>query len=201
MTTRAILLAAWVLVGCSGSAVVGGGGGSAGAGPGGAGVGGVDGGGGLGTGGEGVGGTGGAILGTCPELWQLHTATGRCYRTMTSIDYNGALTICNEIGGALFVPLTDLEFQVAVDELCPNSDRCWIAATDRDTEGIFLWSDGTPVVFPPGVAWGAGEPSDDATAGVEDCLLIDEDILVDDNGLADETCENYAFALCVREAE
>lgn len=120
---------------------------------------------------------------------------------MGSIDYNGGLIMCKDVGGELLIPRTDLEFQVAVDELCPGSDRCWLAGTDRDTEGIFVWSDGTPVVFPPGVAWGGGEPSDDATAGVEDCLMIDEDILVDDDGLADETCEHYAFALCVREAD
>lgn len=142
----------------------------------------------------GAGETGGWPLPNCPPDWEPRAETGRCYRSL-SLDFDECVFHCNELGGSLVVPTSDAEFELVVIKLCPYNSSCWLAATDRETEGVFKWSDGSPVVFPEGIEWAPGEPDDDTQPQEQDCLAAEEELMVD------RYCANGGFGICVRDPE
>lgn len=148
-----------------------------------------------GEGGEAAGGAGGEPLPNCLPDWEPRRETGRCYRGLFTLDYDSSIAACESLGGSLVVPSSDTEFELVVIKLCPYLGSCWLAATDRETEGVFEWEDGTPVVFPEGIEWAPGEPDDDTQAQDQDCLAAEREFMTD------RYCNNLSAAFCVRDAE
>ena len=72
---------------------------------------------------------------------------------------------CKALGGRLVILETRKEFKEVGDLVQDHThESYWLGLTDRDTEGRFLWLDGSPVAFS---AWNPGEPNDYGSG--EDC--------------------------------
>ncbi len=84
----------------------------------------------------------------------------------TPTTHANAATTCSAAGGYL-AKLTSLNETLFVQNLTYAST--WIGASDEVTEGVFLWRDGTSLVY---ARWGAGEPSN---TNNEDCVEIRAD--------------------------
>jgi len=101
---------------------------------------------------------------TCLEGFTLYN--GNCYflssETATWLD---ASTIC-DIKGSSLATITSLDESLAVYEMMGYSDF-WIGFSDIDSEGTFVWADGSSSTF---TYWGSGEPNDDNFN--EDCTEI-----------------------------
>ena len=103
------------------------------------------------------------------------------------MDFDAARTACMAFGGDLIKidDAAELDFIVTFD--VPPSGGVggyFIGANDRDTEGQFVWADGTAVVF---TNWNAGEPND--AGGAEDCT----EMSVDTGIWNDVPCDGRAF--------
>jgi len=88
-------------------------------------------------------------------------------------DWMGADSACASAGMALVTiddqAENDAVAQFMLDQGLPSGDdgSMWIGANDLDSEGNFVWADGTAVGF---TAWIAGQPND---AGMgEDCTVL-----------------------------
>ncbi|XP_059196449.1 CD209 antigen-like protein E [Centropristis striata] len=66
----------------------------------------------------------------------------------------------------------------------------WIGLTDRDTEGVWKWVDGSPLTTS---YWAAGEPNN---AGGEDCGEIKVEIKKKNESWNDVPCNNTLFWIC-----
>ncbi|KAM8771449.1 CD209 antigen-like protein C [Acanthopagrus schlegelii] len=66
----------------------------------------------------------------------------------------------------------------------------WIGLTDRETEGVWTWVDGSPLTTS---FWDSGEPNS-AGGRNEDCVVMNSFKIV--NNWNDETCENENFWMC-----
>ncbi len=89
---------------------------------------------------------------------------GKWYRVyLEKVPWNRAQERCKALGGQL-VTVPDAETWNFVKGL-GGAASVWLGATDEKTEGVWVWSDGTPVTF---TAWlGAGP---DNAGGAENYL-------------------------------
>ena len=67
----------------------------------------------------------------------------------------------------------------------------WIGGTDQEQEGIWKWSDGSPLNF---TKWGNGQPDDWKKS--EDCLQFNGERTID--GWNDLECEEHQMFVCSR---
>jgi hypothetical protein len=84
-------------------------------------------------------------------------------------DYVDAQAACATIDAHLAYVKT-AELDGVAEPLCGASDT-FAGATDRAVEGMWVWDDGTPLVY---TNWESGEPSNGGSGGTytEDCLVI-----------------------------
>jgi len=121
---------------------------------------------------------------------------GTCYWVTysTTTDRTGSQTACEDEGGTLAV-LKDsgqnaIAIGLTVQAMAASEDTVvdyWISATDSAEEGIFLWGDGTALIFDN---WRDGEPNNGGVNG-EDCGIIEADRA---GTWDDRPCDNDADA-------
>ena len=104
------------------------------------------------------------------------TATGTCYMLFNAtLDRSAALAACLGVGASLVAIESDAE-QAIVGVLSGNFPNgqpdLWIGATDVAQENVYLWADGSPVVFEN---FRDGEPNNGNGNGPENCLVIEGD--------------------------
>ncbi len=109
--------------------------------------------------------TGGQARGTDPS-------TGSCFvYFMAPLAYAQAEAACTAIAGKLAVIKSALTNTFVLGLV--GATDAWIGATDRTTEGTFLWLDNAADPLNGGFTnWRAGEPNNGGVNG-EDCALIE----------------------------
>ena len=94
------------------------------------------------------------------------TNEGTCFKYFTSsgISWAAAKQKC-EKGGYNLAKITSLEEDTLMYTGVTDSGKCQIGLSDIDTEGTFVWTDGSNSSYMP---WGPGQPDD--YLGIEDCV-------------------------------
>jgi len=91
------------------------------------------------------------------------------------------------------VTVTDTEQNDAIatesQALMGTYQSWWIGLSDTDTEGTFVWEDGSGLSF---TAWANYEPSD--TWGYEDCVSTDSSGIA--GAWADQGCSQWMPYVC-----
>ncbi|XP_077993989.1 macrophage mannose receptor 1-like [Glandiceps talaboti] len=109
-----------------------------------------------------------------------------CYRPFTgSYTYNQARSQCQQENAEL-VSIVDVYEQAYVEyHMLLSGQTFWIGLNDIQSEGVYKWSDGTPVMY---TYWGPDEPSRDIGGG---CVVMSAD------GTWDDTlCSLTAGGIC-----
>jgi hypothetical protein len=118
---------------------------------------------------------------------------GRCYfRIATLQTFNQASSACTSRGtGWRLVVIGDDAENTFVDNLIGNVES-WLGATDRTTEGTFVWVTGAAVAggF---TRFDSGEPNNTGGTGAADCLRM-----VTTGFWRDEGCDTPRGAVCER---
>uniref|UniRef100_A0A8D2JHN5 C-type lectin domain-containing protein n=1 Tax=Varanus komodoensis TaxID=61221 RepID=A0A8D2JHN5_VARKO len=103
-----------------------------------------------------------------------------CYHT-----FSGGKVLCEKAGGALATPRNVAENTALKDIVKRKSEYAFLAINDIQTEGRFVYLDGTPVNYKN---WNRGEPND---LDNEDCAILHEDGLWNDID-----CARKALIIC-----
>ena len=102
---------------------------------------------------------------TCGDRAACQAATGcgsftigestylTCGSVQLNATYDDAVATCVGLGGHLAVVDSEAE-----NSALPRHGGRWLALTDRQAEGTYVWSDGTPFDYAP---WADGEPVED----------------------------------------
>ncbi|KAM7406935.1 hypothetical protein PAMA_002912 [Pampus argenteus] len=103
---------------------------------------------------------------TCPTGWRMFSCT--CYFiSITSDSWEKGRQDCRDRGGDLVV-IDSPEEQEFLSKIANQST--WIGLSDREKEGTWKWTDGTPLTL---TYWHTGEPNNgggDPRVGEEDCV-------------------------------
>ncbi|XP_032422675.1 asialoglycoprotein receptor 1-like [Xiphophorus hellerii] len=103
---------------------------------------------------------------TCPGDWLKFNCS--CYQISGNGSWDEGREDCMRKGGDLVV-INDPEEQ---NFLAKYEQEAWIGLSDRETEGSWLWVDGTALSF---MSWGINQPDNgggDPLWGEEDCAHI-----------------------------
>ncbi|XP_066266733.1 perlucin-like protein [Branchiostoma lanceolatum] len=94
---------------------------------------------------------------TCPARYELFKGT--CYRFSTDQKpYNESQHTCNEEGGRLATVKTNETHNFLTNHVrATTKAHTWIGLSDVETEGVWIWEDGT-VLVGDGI-WGTNEPN------------------------------------------
>ncbi|XP_041366865.1 uncharacterized protein LOC121381595 [Gigantopelta aegis] len=104
------------------------------------------------------------VCGACPAGWVAHK--GHCYKYFPDkLKYSEAETACAS-HGAILAPTPDKETLDFVVSLRVYLRKMWLSANDRETEGQWVWPDGTNVTY---TNWAANQPNN---WNDEDCAVI-----------------------------
>ncbi|XP_019712625.1 alpha-N-acetylgalactosamine-specific lectin-like [Hippocampus comes] len=124
-------------------------------------------------------------INNCPPGWTQFNCNCFIYQAGART-FDDAESVCNSLGGNLASIRSELEntfVQGIIEEA--NSD-VWIGYNDQDTEGTFVWTDGTTPDF---------ENFDGgAASGVGNCVTLSES----DGDWQDVTCTNTEAYVCIR---
>ena len=97
----------------------------------------------------------------CPDQWTYFK--GYCYRKVSSCDsWSNSHGTCSTFGANL-PSIHNQEENVYVQHL-HGGEHSWLGLSDINSEGMFVWSDGTPFDFH---YWAESQPSN---SGNEDCV-------------------------------
>lgn len=94
--------------------------------------------------------------------------------------FDNGMQYCKDFGGVIVLPSTALENQALLKILVSSglsNKKPYIRATDRETEGKFVDTEGNQLTF---TNWSPGQPDD--YKGVQDCATITDSGLWDDVG-------------------
>ncbi|XP_072047766.1 versican core protein-like isoform X4 [Amphiura filiformis] len=98
---------------------------------------------------------------SCPQYWYFFQEN--CYRYFSSsYSWSNANNYCRNNGAQLASIHSYVENRFV--QGLAGRGNVWTGLSDQATEGLFMWSDGTPVDYTP---WKSGEPNND---GFEDCV-------------------------------
>ena len=101
----------------------------------------------------------------------LITSENKCfsYFNHSSINWNDARVNCQIWGGDL-ASIASADENAAVDSIRSSSidGSCWIGLNDIETEGTFVWSDGSNSSYRN---WAGSAPNN--TGGNEDCAHVE----------------------------
>uniref|UniRef100_A0A3P9DP02 C-type lectin domain-containing protein n=1 Tax=Maylandia zebra TaxID=106582 RepID=A0A3P9DP02_9CICH len=130
---------------------------------------------------------------SCPAGWTWFG--GRCFIFNSSMKtWTDAESSCQTLGGNLasFHSTAEYTFIRELTRTAAGSyPTAWVGGNDRETETMWMWSDGSQFDFPN---WAKGEPND--YKGREDCMTIN-------NGgqdyVNDAWCNTNTPFVCVRD--
>ncbi|XP_026010643.1 lactose-binding lectin l-2-like [Astatotilapia calliptera] len=130
---------------------------------------------------------------SCPSGWTWFG--GRCFIVNSSMKtWTDAESSCQTLGGNLasFHSTAEYTFIRELTRTAAGSySTAWVGGNDRETETMWMWSDGSQFDFPN---WAKGEPND--YKGREDCMTIN-------NGgqdyVNDAWCNTNTPFVCVRD--
>ncbi|KAL3059471.1 hypothetical protein OYC64_014138 [Pagothenia borchgrevinki] len=137
----------------------------------------------------------------CPDGWEPHG--GKCYYfSINEATWTRSRAACRRTGGDL-VKIESTEEQESLEqkvrgEMTEEEDKFWIGLTDSETEGTWLWTDGSPL--DSGLTfWFKGEP--DNFKGIdtmgEDCARMGErGGATDLKCWFDQSCEDPHKSIC-----
>ncbi|KAJ8358395.1 hypothetical protein AAFF_G00010340 [Aldrovandia affinis] len=126
----------------------------------------------------------------CPEGWEQRNST--CYYFSTERkSWNAGRSACLKQGADLVI-IESKEEQDFIYKHIGGLGLHWIGLSDSETEGTWLWVDGTPLQKDKAL-WRNGQPDD---YGSEDCALtwpgVDE--------WADVSCDEHVKSVCKTDA-
>ncbi|KAF7668435.1 hypothetical protein LDENG_00014620 [Lucifuga dentata] len=127
--------------------------------------------------------------GFCSNPWIPYN--GHCFHLhRTQKTWSDAQLECRKEGGDL-VSIRNVEDQSFVTSQLgyASNDELWIGLNDKQMEGLFVWSDNSPVTF---TSWEFGEPA--VSADQEDCVLIRGE----KGNWADRMCEEKHGFICMK---
>ncbi|XP_012946935.1 macrophage mannose receptor 1 [Aplysia californica] len=107
----------------------------------------------------------------CPNGWSGHN--DYCYKLFKEAEdkknWQAAQTFCEIFGGSLpsAHDKATVDFIGDLTGYYYNPGNIWIGLTDKDKEGSYVWSDGSPFDY---VSWHDGEPNN--IHGTEDCIQM-----------------------------
>ncbi|KAJ8372484.1 hypothetical protein AAFF_G00281910 [Aldrovandia affinis] len=126
----------------------------------------------------------------CPEGWEQRNST--CYYFSTERkSWQDSRIDCLKQGADLVI----IESEEEQDFISKHTrgDYYWIGLSDSETEGTWLWVDGTPLQEDKAF-WRSGEPND--PDGSEDCVFT----WLGENEWADGRCDLPARSVCKTDA-
>ncbi|XP_041367909.1 uncharacterized protein LOC121382387 [Gigantopelta aegis] len=104
------------------------------------------------------------VCGACAVGWSFYA--GNCYRYFNQrLHHSGATKKCQARGGTIAFTRTAREEAFVLD-LKEEGKTIWLAATDVELEGYWVWPDNTKVLYSN---WKKGQPNN---FGNEDCAII-----------------------------
>ncbi|KAJ8362116.1 hypothetical protein AAFF_G00395360, partial [Aldrovandia affinis] len=102
----------------------------------------------------------------CPEGWEL--SNSKCYYFSTETkSWDASRSDCLKQGADLVI-IESKEEQDFISKYRGNGFGSWIGLSDSETEGTWLWVDGTPLQEDKAF-WGMGQPNDPDESA--DCVL------------------------------
>ncbi|KAJ8355241.1 hypothetical protein AAFF_G00079890 [Aldrovandia affinis] len=129
----------------------------------------------------------------CPEGWEQRNSM--CYYFSTELkNWNDSRSDCLKQGADLVI----IESKEEQDFISKHTGDYvyWIGLSDSETEGIWLWVDGTPLQKDKAF-WARGQPNDDRS---EDCAATarrwwrgDDEL---GGGWADAPCHGHWWSVC-----
>ncbi|KAJ8366728.1 hypothetical protein AAFF_G00344930 [Aldrovandia affinis] len=125
----------------------------------------------------------------CPEGWEL--SNSKCYYFSTEFkNWNDSRSDCLKQGADLVI----IESKEEQDFISKHrrDDFYWIGLSDSETEGTFLWVDGTPLQEDKAF-WGRGQPDDN---GPQDCAAT----LPAQSEWFDVRCSSNLMSVCQTDA-
>ena len=114
----------------------------------------------------------------CATGW-LHFGT-KCYKLFTAeLSFNDARASCRCDNGADLVSIGSAEENTQVSSLAGSTAKTWTGGNDLQTEGTYVWTDGTSFSY---TNWKASpqQPNNGGTDGNQDCISMDTDGVWDD---------------------
>uniref|UniRef100_A0A3Q2ZSA1 Collectin-12-like n=1 Tax=Kryptolebias marmoratus TaxID=37003 RepID=A0A3Q2ZSA1_KRYMA len=105
--------------------------------------------------------------------WAFHE--GKCYYFNTNrTSWSDSRRFCRDLGGDLVKIDSREEQEFLVGKMTTWENEFWIGLTDSETEGRWLWVDGSPLNESLSF-WNTGEPNDVKTDNSEgeDCVGLD----------------------------
>ncbi|KAJ8361792.1 hypothetical protein AAFF_G00420490 [Aldrovandia affinis] len=128
----------------------------------------------------------------CPEGWEQRNST--CYYFSTGRkSWDDSRSACLKQGADLMI----IESKEEQDFIYNHTGTSvyWIGLSDSETEGIWLWVDGTPLQKDKAF-WATGEPNDHRS---EDCAATGR-VRGGGGGWADERCHRLLRSVCETDA-
>jgi hypothetical protein len=125
-----------------------------------------------------------------PECHDCDVLSDSYWVCREGMDWSTGEGVCEGFGGTLAVITSTEENDLVMDGVADASRyQCfWLGLDDTDTEGTFVWVDGSPLTF---TGWASSEPSD--VWGYEDCVGTQS---YGGIGWADYGCTNWCGFVC-----
>ncbi|XP_071501769.1 macrophage mannose receptor 1-like [Diadema antillarum] len=130
--------------------------------------------------------------GYCPEHW-YHYESNCYYINNTGITFDEAEQICVNYGGHLASIHSGGEMSFI--ELRLSERDYYIGLGDRDTEGVYTWTDGTPFDYRN---WDLNEPND--RGGTEECVHVRGPYVTPSGVWNDISCDAQYSFICKKAA-
>ncbi|XP_051916296.1 echinoidin-like, partial [Hippocampus zosterae] len=125
-------------------------------------------------------------INNCPPGWTQFNCNCFIYQAGERT-FDDAELVCQSLGGNLASIRSELENTFVQGFIEDENSNVWIGYNDQDTEGTFVWTDGTaPDTF---TNFAGGMPGD-----MGDCVTISES----DGIWSDVDCTNMEAYVCIR---
>ncbi|XP_045191039.2 perlucin-like [Mercenaria mercenaria] len=132
----------------------------------------------------------------CPPGWVSHASS--CYHfSHDTEEWIGAVDICRELGGQLVEIEDAAEDQFILSQARKRGDSFWIALSDIQKEGTWVWMNSkTPLAPGDYTHWENGQPDNDD--GDENCVNLEDNF---NNLWNDFPCHEIINYICERPNE
>uniref|UniRef100_A0A671TZD6 Mannose receptor, C type 1b n=1 Tax=Sparus aurata TaxID=8175 RepID=A0A671TZD6_SPAAU len=129
--------------------------------------------------------------GFCSSPWIPYN--GHCFQLQRTLQtWSNAQKECRKEGGDLVSVRNVEDHSFVISQLgYASTDELWIGLNDIRTEGLFDWSDHSPVTF---TSWEFGKPS--VSTGAEDCVII----AGEKGNWGDRSCDEQHGFICMKQS-